>query len=59
MMDFVNWDDEQPNTNGNIKLMFQTINQLLCFHWLELLDQYLRCSEFLGNIETSKKRRAL
>ena len=25
--DFVNWDDEIPNINGKIKLMFQTTNQ--------------------------------
>ena len=25
--DFVNWDDYSPNTNGKIKLMFQTTNQ--------------------------------
>ena len=25
----VNWDDEIPNINGKIKLMFQTTNQLL------------------------------
>ena len=25
----VSWDDEIPNTNGNIKFMFQTTNQYI------------------------------
>ena len=27
--DFVNWDDDIPNINGKIKLMFQTTNQMV------------------------------
>ena len=27
----VNWDDDIPNINGKIKLMFQTTNQLVVY----------------------------
>ena len=49
--EFVSWDDDIPNINGKIKVMFQTTNQIICrkhnwkpwffFHWIEVFPRQI------------------
>ena len=59
----VSWDDQQPNINGNIKLMFQTTNQKysdsssiylitqICVRSLGIFLQLLACHQHTGALD--------